>query len=244
MPHCLYLGSGIVQPRLRDYDARRELLPLEPMSGASSTNDGVNKAYYIPSLAAIRHSFKVSILELAIALFTFALFINSAILVVARASLYNNREALEADIFSIHDLLSASISPAGALALLLSGVSAGIVCTIVGQIVSEGALNWKLRPWVRRLVTRSISISPSIIIAGAVGRPGLNTALNGSQVALSIVLPFVTAPLIHFTCRDKYMTVQPGMGHFLVEVNRPGVAFFGRSVMATQGDGEWCRQDG
>ncbi|KAH7115668.1 NRAMP family [Dactylonectria macrodidyma] len=232
MPHSLYLGSGIVQPRLRDYDKRRGLLPPE------STNDGIEKAYYIPSLAAIQHSLKVSILELAIALFTFALFVNSAILIVAGASLYNNPEALEADIFSIHGLLSASISPAAgtvfALALLLSGVSAGIVCTIAGQMVSEGALNWKLRPWVRRLVTRSISITPSIIIAGAVGRPGLNAALNGSQVALSIVLPFVTAPLIYFTCRDRYMTVQPGMGRFHVE--RAGVVFFGGPVTAGQGE--------
>lgn len=232
MPHSLYLGSGIVQPRLRDYDKRRGLLPPE------STNDGIEKAYYIPSLAAIQHSLKVSILELAIALFTFALFVNSAILIVAGASLYNNPEALEADIFSIHGLLSASISPAAgtvfALALLLSGISAGIVCTIAGQMVSEGALNWKLRPWVRRLVTRSISITPSIIIAGAVGRPGLNAALNGSQVALSIVLPFVTAPLIYFTCRDRYMTVQPGMGRFHVE--RAGMVFFGGPVTTGQGE--------
>jgi metal iron transporter len=63
----------------------------------------------------------------------------------------------------------------------------------------------------RRLVTRSISITPSIIIAGAVGREGLSAALNGSQVALSVVLPFVSAPLIYFTCRNKYMTVRtPG----------------------------------
>lgn len=242
MPHSLYLGSGIVQPRLRDYDTRRGLIPPEPLSSASSTNNGIDKAYYIPSLAAIRHSLNVSILELGIALFTFALFVNSAILIVAGASLYNNPEALEADIFSIHDLLSASISPAAgtifALALLLSGVSAGIVCTIAGQMVSEGALNWKLRPWVRRLVTRSISITPSIIIAGAVGRPGLNAALNGSQVALSIVLPFVTAPLIYFTCHDKYMTVQPGMGRFHAEVDRAGVAFFGRPVTAGQGESD------
>ncbi|KAH7114792.1 transporter smf2 [Dactylonectria macrodidyma] len=234
--------SGIVQPRLRDYDTRRGLIPPEPLSGASSTNDGIDRAYYIPSLAAIRHSLKVSILELATALFTFALFVNSAILIVAGASLYNNPEALEADIFSIHDLLSASISPAAgtifALALLLSGVSAGIVCTIAGQMVSEGALNWRLRPWVRRLVTRSISITPSITIAGAVGRPGLNAALNGSQVALSIVLPFVTAPLIYFTCRDKYMTVQPGMGRFHAKVDRAGVAFFGRPVTAGQGESD------
>ncbi|KAK0622513.1 natural resistance-associated macrophage protein-domain-containing protein [Immersiella caudata] len=222
MPHSLFLGSGIVQPRLREYDAKRGLLPTEPTSAASSTNDGVEKIYYIPSQAAIKHSLKYSIVELALSLFTFALFVNSAILIVAGASLYDNPDAVgEEDIFAIHALLSRSISPAAgtifALALLLSGISAGIVCTIAGQMVSEGALNWKMKPWVRRLVTRSISITPSIIIAAAVGRSGLNTALTASQVVLSSVLPFVTAPLIYFTCLNKYMTVRPGMARFHVE---------------------------
>jgi len=116
-------------------------------------------------------------------------------------------------IFSVSTTLSSSIAPAAgtifALALLLSGVSAGIVCTIAGQMVSEGALDWSISPWLRRLVTRSISITPSIIIAGAVGKEGLSAALNGSQVALSVVLPFVSAPLIYFTCRNKFMTVRP-----------------------------------
>ncbi len=159
---------------------------------------------------------------LALSLFTFALFVNSAILIVAGASLYNNPDAVgEEDIFAIHDLLSRSISPAAgtifALALLLSGISAGIVCTIAGQMVSEGALNWKMKPWLRRLATRSISITPSIIIAGAVGKSGLNAALTASQVVLSSVLPFITAPLIYFTCMNKYMTVQPGSARFHVE---------------------------
>ncbi|KAB5583284.1 natural resistance-associated macrophage protein-domain-containing protein [Coniochaeta sp. 2T2.1] len=219
MPHSLYLGSGIVQARLRDYDSKAGLLPPEPQSAASSMREGTAyKATYVPSLKAIKFSLKYSTAEMAISLFTFALFVNSAILIVAGASLYENPDAIEADIFGIHDLLSASLSPAAgtvfALALLLSGISAGIVCTIAGQMVSEGALNWTLKPWLRRLVTRSISITPSIIIAGAVGRPGLNAALNGSQVALSVALPFVTAPLIWFTCMNKYMTVQPGMARF------------------------------
>lgn len=222
MPHSLFLGSGIVQPRLREYDAQRGLLPNEPTSAGSSTNEGVDKVHYIPSQAAIKHSLKYSIVELALSLFIFALFVNSAILIVAGASLYNNPDAVgEQDIFAIHDLLSRSISPAAgtifALALLLSGISAGIVCTIAGQMVSEGALNWKMKPWLWRLVTRSISITPSIIIAGAVGRSGLDTALTASQVALSSVLPFVTAPLIYFTCLNKYMMVQPGMARFHVE---------------------------
>ncbi|KAL3956407.1 hypothetical protein ACCO45_009253 [Purpureocillium lilacinum] len=141
MPHSLFLGSGIVQPRLREYDTRHGLMPQEPVSAASSTSDGYDKPTYLPSHAAIKHSLKYSITELGLSLFTFALFVNSAILIVAGASLYQNPDALDADIFGIHDLLSKSISPAVgtifALALLLSGISAGIVCTIAGQMVSE-----------------------------------------------------------------------------------------------------------
>ncbi|KAK4164496.1 natural resistance-associated macrophage protein-domain-containing protein [Cladorrhinum sp. PSN259] len=224
MPHSLYLGSGIVQARLYDYDNKSGLLPPAPAptpcdnaSSTGSTEEDERKNY-IPSLAAVNHSLKYTYAELAISLFTFALFVNSAILIVAGASLYDTAEAVDADLFGIHKLLSTSIAPAAgtifALALLFSGVSAGIVCTIAGQMVSEGALRWTIRPWLRRLITRSISIVPSIIIAAAVGREGLNAALNGSQVALSIVLPFVTAPLIFFTSLDRYMMVRPGLARF------------------------------
>ncbi|KAK4171771.1 natural resistance-associated macrophage protein, partial [Triangularia setosa] len=225
MPHSLYLGSGIVQARLYDFDVKSGLLPPtlseSPGEGARRSNGGCSDdglKGYIPSLDAIRHSLKYSVAELALALFSFALFVNSAILIVAGAALYNTPEAVDADLFGIHDLLSKSIAPiAGtvfALALLFSGVSAGIVCTIAGQMVSEGALRWTIRPWLRRLITRSISIVPSIVIAAAVGREGLDAALNGSQVALSIVLPFITAPLIYFTALDKFMMVRPGMARF------------------------------
>ena len=205
MPHSLYLGSGIVQSRLQEYDIK-----AGNVSASMRSTDSEKQPYH-PSLGAINFCLKYSIAELAISLFTFALFVNSAILIVAGAEL-SSEPAASADLFGIYNLLSKSITPAAgtvfALALLLSGVSAGIVCTIAGQMVSEGALNWSLAPWLRRLVTRSISITPSIIIAGAVGREGLSAALNGSQVALSVVLPFVSAPLIYFTCRNKYMTVR------------------------------------
>lgn len=242
MPHSLYLGSGIVQPRLREYDAKSKLLPPELLSASSSVNEGVDKdkLHYIPSIRAIRHSLKISIAELTVSLFSFALFVNSAILIVAGASLYKNKDALDADIFGIHALLSKSISPAVgtifALALLLSGISAGVICTIAGQMVSEGALNWKLRPWLRRLVTRSISIVPSIIIAAAVGRQGLNATLNASQVVLSIVLPFITAPLIYFTCLNKYMTVQPGSARCLAP--NEGIFRNNRQVVGAAHQGE------
>lgn len=223
MPHSLYLGSGIVQTRLFDFDKQSGLLP--PTPGVESTSSSINngtigssKRMYMPSVTAIQHSLKYSVAELVICLFTFALFVNSAILIVVGAALYGAPEAVDADLFGIHRLLSSSIAPAAgtvfALALLFSGMSAGIVCTIAGQMVSEGALNWTLKPWLRRLITRSISILPSIVIAGVVGREGLDAALNGSQVALSIVLPFVTAPLIYFTSVNKYMTVRPGMARY------------------------------
>jgi metal iron transporter len=225
MPHSLYLGSGIVQSRLRDFDNDRNAertgsnetanvaMPAARQMVSLDSDAASEVVKYRPSLAAIRSCLNYSIAELAVSLFTFALFVNSAILIVSGASLSNlpASQTDSTDLFSIHALLSSSIAPiAGtifALALLLSGTSAGIVCTIAGQMVSEGQLNWTIRPWIRRLITRTISIVPSIIIAGAVGREGLSAALVGSQVALSVVLPFVSAPLIYFTWNARIMTV-------------------------------------
>ena len=208
MPHSLYLGSGVVQSRLRDFDTTTGNLV------ARDSIDLDDPPKYKPSMAAIRSCLTYSVVELAIALFTFALFVNSAILIVAGASLSSTPGADSVDLFGIHDLLSQTLSPAAgtifALALLLSGTSAGIVCTIAGQMLSEGALDWTIAPWLRRLVTRSVSITPSIIVAAVVGRDGLSKALNGTQVALSVILPFTSAPLIYFTCRNKYMTVACG----------------------------------
>ncbi|KAG2419562.1 transporter protein SMF2 [Aspergillus terreus] len=206
MPHSMFLGSGVVQSRLKEFDVTQGY--VDPSVCLGSTGGEVE---YRPSIHAIRGCMKYSIIELTLSLFTFALFVNSAILIVAGASLYGTASADDADLWAIHDLLSSSIAPAAglifALALLLSGISAGIVCTMAGQMVSEGMLNWSIRPWLRRLITRSISIIPSIIIAAAVGREGLDKTLNASQVVLSVILPFVTAPLVYFTCRSSYMTV-------------------------------------
>ncbi len=203
MPHSIFLGSGVVQPRLRHFDES---------IGMCSTQTFNDEEKYRPSIHAIRSCLKYSIVELATSLFSFALFVNSAILIVSGASLYPKSAATEADLFGIHDLLSQNLSKAAgtifALALLLSGTSAGIVCTMAGQMVSEGMLHWTLKPWLRRLITRAISIIPSIIIAGAVGKEGLNRALTASQVVLSVILPFVTAPLVWFTCRSAIMSVR------------------------------------
>lgn len=229
MPHSLYLGSGLVQPRLLEYDRAHGRLPSSslpsPSASASASTDSLAAVAPAapaapsartkparPSLAAIRHCLSFSIAELALSLFTFALFVNSAILVVAGASLSALPDPGAASLFDIHALLAASVGPAAgtvfALALLLSGTSAGIVATIAGQMVSEGQLDLHVAPWLRRLLTRCISITPSIVIAAAVGRAGLSAALEGTQVALSVMLPFTSAPLIYFTCRERFMCVE------------------------------------
>lgn len=207
MPHSLFLGSGLVQPRLREFDTENNYYKVPE-------GEDPEEAYYAyrPSEKAIKYAMKYSITELGITLFTFALFVNSAILIVSAASLYGTPEAANADLYAIHDLLSYTIAPAVGtlfmLALLFSGQSAGIVCTIAGQIVSEGHLSWSIKPWKRRIVTRSIAIIPCLVISLSIGKSGLNEALNASQVVLSILLPFLTAPLIYLTCKRSIMRVQ------------------------------------
>lgn len=127
MPHSIFLGSGVVQSRLRQFDVNAGTVDAPTAADDSKSLD----EKYRPSIAAIKSCLHYSVVELAFSLFTFALFINSAILITAGAWLYNNSEAAEADLFGIHSLLSTTIAPiAGtlfALALLLSGTSAGIV---------------------------------------------------------------------------------------------------------------------
>ncbi|KAK2002323.1 metal ion transporter metal ion transporter [Colletotrichum falcatum] len=218
MPHSIQLGSGVVQSRLKEYDTKAGNFEEIPRSDTMATNDSYRKVFYFPSMAAIQHCMKFSIVEVVLSLFIFALFVNSAILIVAGAAMYHGKTSFAADIFGMHDLLTNSISSAAgiifAFALLLSGVSAGLVCTIAGQLVSEGALNWRMRPWLRRLVTRVISIVPTVVVVALADRRGLSNALTGTQVVLSTVLPVITAPLIYFTSRDKYMTVVPGAASY------------------------------
>ncbi|CAK9439584.1 uncharacterized protein LODBEIA_P36840 [Lodderomyces beijingensis] len=231
MIHSLFLGSGLVQPRLREFDVKNGYVKLEEITTDDNNNnnhadekkdDQKQKSYereaaffyneYKPSYKAIKYSLKYSIIELTITLFTLALFVNAAILIVAGSTLYGTPEAIDADLYTIHDLISRSIAPAMGtifmVALLFSGQSAGIVCTIAGQVVSEGHINWTIRPWLRRLITRGISIVPCLIISLCIGRNGMGVALNISQVIISILLAPLTAPLIYFTCSKKIMRVK------------------------------------
>lgn len=89
-----------------------------------------------------------------------------------------------------------------------AGQSASITATLAGQVVSEGFINWKTSPFLRRLITRLIGVIPAAVVASAVGTRGLNTMLVASQVLLSIVLPTVVFPLVYLCSKHEIMTVQ------------------------------------
>lgn len=243
MIHSLFLGSGLVQPRMRDYDvkhgyvnlyeiAKEEKVQEEEEEGQTEISpvasnpiqNNIAPTYeqeakffrikYKPSYKSICYCLKYSKIELIVTLATIALFVNAAIVIIAGATLYGTSEAMNADLYTIHSLLSKSLSPAVGtifmVALLSSGQSAGVVCTIAGQMVGEGHINWTLKPWMRRILTRAISIIPCLTISVFIGKNGLGVALNISQIIISILLPPLTAPLIYFTCCKKIMKVELG----------------------------------
>ncbi|KAG7191732.1 uncharacterized protein KQ657_002868 [Scheffersomyces spartinae] len=229
MPHSLYLGSALVQPRLKEYDIKHGNI-LETAANANNEDDNDDDDYvvnvrrksisdstallskYKPSLSAIEYCLSYSYSELIISLFIIAVFVNSAILIVAATTLYGKPDAEDADLLSIYEMLAYYISPTAgiifALSMLFSGQSAGIVCTMAGQIVSEGFINWTLTPWLRRIITRVIAIIPVLVIILIMGREGVSKIMNSSQVVLSFFLPVTSAPLIWFTCTKQYMTVK------------------------------------
>ncbi|CUM63413.1 uncharacterized protein PRCAT00000988001 [Priceomyces carsonii] len=225
MPHSLYLGSALVQSRLKEYDVTNGYLSQsntiesedeqEQTANRSKirrlTDNRKLKKKYKPSYEAIKYCLSYSYTELVLSLFLIAVFVNAAILIVSGTTLFHKPDAEDADLLSIYEMLSYYISPAAgmifALSMLFSGQSAGIVCTMAGQIVSEGFINWSFEPWVRRLITRIVAIIPVLVVISILGREGISKIINSSQVALSLILPVVSAPLIWFTCKKEYMTV-------------------------------------
>ena len=242
MPHSLYLGSGLVQARLKDFDIKHgHYIPNEmhEETPEQEQNDSLDASVhkddededddYRPSIHAIDDTMSYTIMELVVSLFTVALFVNAAILIVAGSTLNpqnkrddhdddsdtddddDHKKYQNADLFTIYHLLSTHLSPTAgfvfALALLCSGQSAGVVCTLAGQMVLEGFLLWSLPPVTRRLITRGLAIVPCLVVVTMAGREGLSYVLNVSQVVLSVLLPAVTAPLIIFTCSKEIMRV-------------------------------------
>ena len=180
MPHNLYLHSSIVQTRR-----------------------------YEETVAGKREAVRFAFIDSTIAL-SFALFINAAILIVAAATFHTTGHQQVAEIQDAYKLLTPLLGISGAsavfaLALLASGQNSTLTGTLAGQIVMEGFLDLRLRPWVRRLITRGIAIIPAIVVSIIAGESGTAKLLVLSQVILSLQLSFAVIPLVQFTSDPRKM---------------------------------------
>ncbi|WP_409025040.1 Nramp family divalent metal transporter [Hymenobacter sp.] len=198
MPHNLYLHSSIVQTR--------QIEPTEPGK---------------------RMAIKFATIDSTVALFL-AFFVNAAILVTAAAAFHGKGYNDVADIADAHKLLTPVLGAGAAsvlfaVALLASGQNSTLTGTLAGQIVMEGFLDIKLRPWLRRLVTRLIAVVPALVVAIIYGEKGTGQLLVLSQVILSLQLSFAVVPLVLFT------SSKAKMGVF---VNRPLVQVVAWAVSA------------
>jgi manganese transport protein len=174
MPHNLYLHSSIVQTRLYELNPRGK-----------------------------REAIKFATIDSTFALM-FALFINAAILIVSAATFYSRGQNDVAEIGDAYKLLTPPLGVTGAstlfaIALLASGQNSTLTGTLAGQIVMEGFLNIRLKPWLRRLITRLIAIIPAVIVTIISGESGTAKLLVLSQVILSLQLSFAVFPLVMFT---------------------------------------------
>jgi manganese transport protein len=174
MPHNLYLHSSIVQTR-----------KYEQTAGGK------------------REAIKFATLDSTFALM-FALFINGAILVLAAAAFHKTGHSEVGEIQDAFHLLDGVLgvtfaSILFAVALLASGQNSTLTGTLAGQIVMEGFLNIRLRPWLRRLITRAIAIVPAVVVIGLFGEGKSTELLVASQVCLSMQLGFACWPLMRFT---------------------------------------------
>jgi manganese transport protein len=170
---------------------------------------------YEESATGRKEAVRFAFLDSTIAL-SFAFFVNAAILIIAAATFHTSGHAEVAEIQDAHRLLTpllgAGASTAFALALLASGQNSTLTGTLAGQIVMEGFLNIRIRPWMRRLITRAIAIVPAAIVAILYGESGTAKLLILSQVILSLQLSFAVFPLVAFTSDRSKMGafVNPG----------------------------------
>ena len=179
MPHNLYLHSAIVQTRA-----------------------------YGSSLADQREALRFATLDSTMALL-FAFAVNAGILILAAASFNASGHPEVSELADAHALLApllgSSLAPTlFGVALLCCGLNSTVTATIAGQIVMEGFINFRLAPWIRRLVTRALAVVPAAAVTLLWGKEGTGQLLLASQVVLAFQLPFAVLPLIHLTAsRDK-----------------------------------------
>jgi manganese transport protein len=156
-----------------------------------------------------REAIKMANIDSFLAL-TLALFVNAAILIVAAAVFHSRGLFQVAAIQDAYKLLSPLLGATGAstlfaIALLASGQNSSITGTLAGQVVMEGFIHLKVAPWLRRLITRSLAIVPTIIVVAVTGEQGTEKLLILSQVILSLQLSFAVVPLVVFTSSRKKM---------------------------------------
>jgi manganese transport protein len=192
MPHNLYLHSALVQSRRLQKD--------EP---------------------SIRSALRFNTID-SIAALTVAFFVNAAILVLAAMVFFGKHSILvpggqvvtfgpssdwiRVAYLTLAPLLGTAVaSTLFAVALLASGQSSTITGTLAGQVVMEGFMHWRIKPWVRRLITRTLAILPAVFIIGLRGDSSVTDLLTLSQVVLALQLPFAMFPLLHFTSSRKRM---------------------------------------
>ena len=192
MPHNLYLHTALVQTRKLQQD--------EP---------------------SIRRAIRFNTIDTSVAL-TIAFFVNAAILVLAAIVFYGKdsialpgqevvRFTADSDWIRVAYLTLAPLlgtvlaSTLFAVALLASGQSSTITGTLAGQVVMEGFMRWRIKPWVRRLITRLLAVIPAILIINIRGNSSVTDLVNLSQVVLCLELPFAMFPLLHFTSSRKRM---------------------------------------
>jgi manganese transport protein len=182
MPHNLYLHSAVVQTRAHAITAKGK-----------------------------REAIKFATIDSTIAL-SLAFFVNAAILILAAAAFYASGHGAVAEIDQAYKLLAPLLgvglaSTLFAVALLASGQNSTITATLAGQVILEGFLQIKIKPWLRRLITRALAIIPAAFIVLVYGGSGLSKLLIFSQVVLSMQLPFAVFPLVLFTSSRKKMGV-------------------------------------
>ena len=192
MPHNLYLHSALVQSRKFQKDT-----------------------------ASVRNAIRFNTLDSAVAL-TIAFFVNAAIMVLAALVFYGSTSVAvagggvvhfspDSDWIRIAYLTLAPLLGTGlasvlfVVALLASGQSSTITGTLAGQVVMEGFMHWRMKPWLRRLVTRLLAIIPAVLIIGVRGDSSVNDLLTLSQVVLALQLPFAMFPLLHFATSQRRM---------------------------------------
>jgi len=186
MPHNLYLHSALVQSRKLQKDE-------------ASIRSAI-RFNTIDSISALAIAFLVNAAILVLAANVFYGKSSVAVAGGAVISFSSDSDWIRIAYLTLAPLLGTSLaSTLFVIALLASGQSSTITGTLAGQVVMEGFMHWRIRPWLRRIITRALAIIPAILVIGARGDASVNDLLTLSQVVLALQLPFAMFPLLHFT---------------------------------------------